>query len=107
VSLLVDEQVVVACWLWKLAIVHEYLSGAIYFNDEERQCLLLGNAPTPIGVHMWIAAHHGDLDANLKGGPCTFSSPDGQTANGFLMTMSLRRFAAQLLFCSPDARRQY
>jgi hypothetical protein len=96
VSVSPDEQVVLASWLWKLAIVTEYPTGAVYFNSE-RTCLMNGHAPTPFGVHMWIAAYAGKLDANLNGGPCTFSSPDGDKTEGYLMSMTLRRFAAQLL----------
>ena len=97
VTLNIDEQVVIASWLWKLAIVHEKPSGALYFNKAERMCLIDGDAPTPFGVHMWIAAYIGPLDANLRGGPCEFGSPHGHKLHGYLMTMSIRRFAAQLL----------
>ena len=93
----IDEQVVIASWLWKLAIVHEKPSGATYFDEAERKCLMKGDAPTPFGVHIWIAAYIGHLDANLRGGPCEFSSPDGHKLQGYLITMSIRRFAAQLL----------
>ena len=92
-----DEQVVVASWLWKLAIVHEYPSKVRYFTDDERQCLIRGDAPTPYGVHMWISAYSGSMVGNLRGGPSTFSAPDGRTVQGFLSSMTLRRFAAQIL----------
>lgn len=92
-----DQQTVVAAWLWKLGIVHEHASGVKYFNTAERQCLPNWDDPPIGGVHMWIAAYSGPLIGNLRGGPATFSAPDGRTVEGFLMSMSLRRFAAQVL----------
>jgi hypothetical protein len=97
VNLCPDEQVIVAAWLWKLAIVAEYPTGAKYFSDDERRCVMKGDAPTPFGVHIWIAGYRGRLDANLNGGPCSFSSREGDKAQGYLMSMTLRRFAAQML----------
>lgn len=97
VDLSADQQVVIAAWLWKLAIEHEHIGGGGYFDEGERRCLMRGDAPPTGGVHMWLAAHSGSLLANLKGGPATFSAPDGRTTYGFLMSMSLRRFAGQVL----------
>jgi hypothetical protein len=68
-----------------------------YFNADERERLLRGDAPPIGGVHIWMAASSGSLAANLKGGPATLSAPDGRSVEGFLMSMTLRRFAAQLL----------
>jgi hypothetical protein len=97
VRLSADERVIVACWLWKLAIVSEFPTGAVYFNESERTCLMDGNGPPEIGVRMWIASYGGEMDANLRGGPCTFSSPAGRKLQGFAQSMNLRRFAAQLV----------
>jgi hypothetical protein len=74
ITLDANEQFVIATWLWKLAIVHEHPSGATYFNDAERRCLVNDDSPPASGVHVWIAAYRGDLDANLRGGPCKFAS---------------------------------
>ncbi len=92
-----DEQTVVAAWLWKLAIMHEHASRDRYFNRRERECLIDLNDPPENGVRAWVGAYVGDLAANLRGGPGIFSAPRGRVLKGFLMSMSLGQFAAQLL----------
>jgi hypothetical protein len=92
-----DEQMMIAAWLWKTAIVHEKPSGATYFNREERACLVNSEPPTSFGVHIWIAAANLTLGARLLGGPSRFEAPDGRSTDGYVMTLSIRRFAAQLL----------
>jgi hypothetical protein len=96
-SISFDEQVVIASWLWKLAIVHEKPSGAVYFNADERTRLMNGDAPPEGGVHMWVSCYDGRNDGAIRGGPANFTSPMGHSVAGFLMTVRIRRFAAQLL----------
>jgi hypothetical protein len=96
-QLVPDEQVVVASWLWKLAIVHEALNPVRYFTRDERRSLPRGDAPPSDGVRMWIGHYGGTTKANLKGGTSTFSAPDGRSASAFLLSMTISRFAAQLL----------
>jgi len=104
-----DAQMIVAAWLWKLAIVFEHQSGATYFTVDERRLLIDGNPPPSGGVRIWIAGHRGAknpkdeprFNANIVGGPSTFSLPDGRSVPGFQMTFFVRRFAAQVLCVRP------
>lgn len=92
-----DEQVVLASWLWKIAILHESVSTEKYFNEDERQALRRGDSPPSENVLMWISKYVGPLIANLRGGPSTFSTPDGRKLDGVLVSMTIGLFAAQLL----------
>jgi hypothetical protein len=92
-----DARVVIAAWLWKVAILHEDAAGGSYFNGAERTCLSNDEDPPTDGVHVWVGAYRGDLVGNLRGGPSTFTAPDGRTTPGYLMSMTLGRFAAQVL----------
>ena len=64
VALSPDEQVIVASWLWKLAVV---------------------------------------MDATILGGISQLGAADGRTTQGYLMTLFIRRFCAQLL-CVREVR---
>jgi hypothetical protein len=79
-----DEQVVLASWLWKIAILHEDVTPHKYFNEGERHVLRSGDAPPLENVLMWISTYVGPLIANVKGGPASFSTPDGRTMDGLL-----------------------
>ena len=92
-----DEQMLLAGWLWKTAILQEDVTHTLYVTRSERQALWRGNAPPQEGVMMWISIYTGSLIANLKGGPALFGTPDGRTLNGLLLSMSIGLFAAQIL----------
>lgn len=97
VELSQDKQAFLTAWLWKLAIVHEHITSATYFNAAERRCLIRMDDPPTRGVHLWIGYYSGRNIAALRGGPSTFSAPDGRHVDAYLLSMNLRRFAAQLL----------
>ena len=99
VELSQDKQAFLTAWLWKLAIVHEHITSATYFNAAERRCLIRMDDPPTRGVHLWIGYYSGRNIAALRGGPSTFSAPDGRHVDAYLLSMNLRRFAAQLSVC--------
>ena len=92
-----DQQVVVASWVWKVAILHEHVSGATYFTEDERTCLMNGDAPPEDGVRMWVAQYSGERVARLRGGPSTFKAATGHTFEGIVVSLAVRRFAAQIV----------
>lgn len=97
VDLSPDEQLVIVCWLWKVAIAHEHVIGRNYFTADERTCLMREDAPPEIGVRVWLAGYAGDLSANVKGGTAAFSAEDGSVTEGYLLSVTIGRFAAQML----------
>jgi hypothetical protein len=105
VTLTPDEQVVIVAWLWKMAVLHESMSQRKYFTKEERECLQIGDDPPAQNVAMWLGYFGGGLDANLRGGPARFTRRGGHRIPGFLMSMSLRRFSAQVLAFRPSTQR--
>jgi hypothetical protein len=96
-----QQQRAIARWLLTRAIVHEHPTGGHYFNADERRSLCDQGALPGQGVSIWISAYCGSEDANLKGGVVKFGALDGRKVNAYLMTMSLQRFAAQVL-CLRD-----
>jgi hypothetical protein len=92
-----DQQIVLASWLWKTAIVHEHASTVKYFNGAERRALRRGDSPPNNNVLMWISTYVGPLIANLKGGPAEFVTPDGRQLDGYLISLTIGLFAAQVL----------
>ena len=97
VTLDADQQLVLACWLSKVAILHEYAATRRYFRVADRASLLRRGAPPP-GVQIWIGAYVGSRTGTLWGGPCTFAGGrPPQHVPGLLTTLNLGQFAAQLL----------
>lgn len=92
-----DEQLIVASWLWKTAVVHEYNTGEVYFTDEERTCLTTAGSPPDADVFVWLALVDGDLDAYIRGGPCSFSDNTGSRVSAYMMSLHIKHFGAQLL----------
>jgi hypothetical protein len=104
VDLSPDDQVTIVAWLWKLAIVHEHITRVRYFTVTERRRLIRLADPPSVGVHVWIGYYSGNNAASLRGGLATFGASDGRTFDAYLLSMSLRRFAAQLLCFRPLPR---
>lgn len=100
-----DEQLVIASWLWKVCVVLECATGSRYFNDAERRCLFDGPGEPPHRtVRMWMGVYVGRNVANLRGGPASFSHPDGGRIPGMLATLTAGLFCAQVLAVRPPPR---
>jgi hypothetical protein len=51
---------------------------------------------------MWLGLYVGANEANIRGGPSTFSAPDGRTVSGALYTITVGLMAAQVLAVRPE-----
>ena len=106
VRLGLDEQAVLASWLWKLAAVFERTQPDRYFTTRELRGLTR-NDDLPDEVHIWLAARVGGDIAEVRGGLSLFENARaGLRVPGMVMTLYVRRFAAQVLaFRSPRGLR--